>query len=361
MTTIDVSTKICSRCEQEKPVSEFYKAYGYAGGIKSECKKCFTSRIMKEYVYQNIQEKQCKKCNSFFVPKGNNQYFCSTKCRGYTKKEPQQKHCVRCRNEFLPTIHHQRYCSDDCRKESHKEMQVALSQNEGLTKKCFTCDTEKPLSAYRKQHTGQYGVMNHCKECTSRKHLQETYGDEQTSTCDHCWTEFQKIGEAKKYCSLKCKGAVRRKRYKLAGKVRPKRTPEKMEKDNLYARERRKNNPEVAIRCRMYRQIRKAATRDGVATLIWGALKRNGESKRVEELLGYTISDLRTHLERQFTKGMSWEIFMQGKIHIDHIHPKASFNLADDVEWKTCWSLPNLRPMWAKDNLEKRAKILTLL
>lgn len=52
---------------------------------------------------------------------------------------------------------------------------------------------------------------------------------------------------------------------------------------------------------------------------------------------------------------------MNGEIHIDHIIPKAAFDLSDFDQWRICWGLPNLRPLWAKDNLEKKDKILNLL
>jgi len=58
---------------------------------------------------------------------------------------------------------------------------------------------------------------------------------------------------------------------------------------------------------------------------------------------------------------MTWEKFMNGEIHIDHIIPKAAFDLSDFDQWRICWGLPNLRPLWAKDNLEKKDKILNLL
>jgi len=119
--------------------------------------------------------------------------------------------------------------------------------------------------------------------------------------------------------------------------------------------------PEFAINERLRRQIRKAETNDGVSELIRSALMRNGKSSKVEMLLGYSISDLRLHIERQFTKRMNWEKFMQGEIHIDHIIPKSAFDLSDNDQWCACWDLPNLRPMWAKDNLKKSDKVLNLL
>jgi hypothetical protein len=80
-----------------------------------------------------------------------------------------------------------------------------------------------------------------------------------------------------------------------------------------------------------------------------------------ESLLGYTIAELRTHLERQFLPGMSWH--NMGKWHIDHIVPLASFTITgpDDPELKRAWALPNLRPLWARDNIAKGAKTTSLL
>lgn len=59
-----------------------------------------------------------------------------------------------------------------------------------------------------------------------------------------------------------------------------------------------------------------------------------------------------------FINGMTWEKFMAGEIHIDHIVPVSSFNIVSDEceEFKRCWSLSNLRPLWAKDNLSKGSR-----
>jgi hypothetical protein len=74
--------------------------------------------------------------------------------------------------------------------------------------------------------------------------------------------------------------------------------------------------------------------------------------------LGYTTKNLKCHLEKYFSKGMTWEKFHSGEIHIDHIIPKSRFNLQDEKDIKTCWSLENLQPLWAKDNIRKSNKII---
>ena len=122
-----------------------------------------------------------------------------------------------------------------------------------------------------------------------------------------------------------------------------------------------RNCKDFAIKERMRRQVTKAIKRDGIGEVIRGAIRRGAESKTVERKLGYTVQELRKHLEKQFTKGMSWDAFMGGEIHIDHVRPQASFDLSDDEQWVECWSLPNLRPCWAKENRAKSDKILFLL
>lgn len=120
-------------------------------------------------------------------------------------------------------------------------------------------------------------------------------------------------------------------------------------------------DPSFAIKERIRRQVTKAAKRDGVGELLRGALRRGGQSPMAEKLLGYGIDDLRLHLERQFTKGMSWDRFMAGEIHIDHIIPQSHFDMRDEDQWRKCWCLSNLQPLWARENLEKRDRVLFLL
>jgi hypothetical protein len=79
------------------------------------------------------------------------------------------------------------------------------------------------------------------------------------------------------------------------------------------------------------------------------------------EAVGYSVDELKAHLERQFTKGMSWDNY--GQWHVDHIRPLSSFSYTsvDDPEFKECWALTNLRPMWAADNISKNNRRTHLL
>ena len=55
---------------------------------------------------------------------------------------------------------------------------------------------------------------------------------------------------------------------------------------------------------------------------------------------------------------MTWDNY--GEWHVDHIIPKSffQFNSIDDVEFKMCWRLENLQPLWGKDNIRKNGRVL---
>ncbi len=87
------------------------------------------------------------------------------------------------------------------------------------------------------------------------------------------------------------------------------------------------------------------------------ALKQDKNGRHWETLVEYTFKQLKRHLEKQFKDGMSWDNY--GKWHIDHIIPISAFSFgrSEDIDFKRCWALKNLRPMWSIDNLRKGSKL----
>lgn len=100
-----------------------------------------------------------------------------------------------------------------------------------------------------------------------------------------------------------------------------------------------RSTPEGMLDHRMSQSVREA---------LRGAKRRC----KWEDLVGYSVDELKAHLESKFTEGMSWEKFFGGRIHIDHIMPRMNFNYscANDPQFKQCWALSNLRPSWPKQN-----------
>ena len=84
------------------------------------------------------------------------------------------------------------------------------------------------------------------------------------------------------------------------------------------------------------------------------SIKSGSKAKRKwEGLVGYDLDQLKEHLEERFKPGMNWSNY--GKWHIDHVIPRAAFSYKtpDDLDFKRCWALGNLQPLWAVENQRK--------
>ena len=95
-----------------------------------------------------------------------------------------------------------------------------------------------------------------------------------------------------------------------------------------------------------------------ISTGINRSLKGRKNGFHWEDLVGFTLNDLILHLEKQFTNGMTWENY--GEWHIDHIIPITAFNFhsVNDYDFKRCWALSNLQPLWRVDNEHKSDKVV---
>jgi hypothetical protein len=134
-----------------------------------------------------------------------------------------------------------------------------------------------------------------------------------------------------------------------------------------YSREWRKNNPDLVKR-QLRRQYENESSthklRRYLSSRINDALNRQGMTKggkSISELLEFTIDELQSHLEKQFTKKMNWEnrgIYWE----IDHIIPIAHFDIkrAGDDAFRQAWALTNLRPLPKVEN-RKKGRRRTLL
>lgn len=80
----------------------------------------------------------------------------------------------------------------------------------------------------------------------------------------------------------------------------------------------------------------------------------SGKGGQWETIVGYTLAELKAHLEAQFAPGMSWANV--GDWHIDHRQPVESFDITSYASpgFLDCWALPNLQPLWGADNCSKK-------
>lgn len=220
---------------------------------------------------------------------------------------------------------------------------------------CRKCLKEKDQSLFNKRMARKNGLHPHCKSCV--KEYKREYNsrlDVQIRTA-----EYRKKNR-KPYKKQKPTPA------QLLARREAQKTPEaKAARKEYLAR------PDVRERVLHLRRLRYQKKGRSVAEVIDGRMRvmirrslRTGKNnKSWRSLVDFSIEDFRSHMERQFTEGMSWDRFLSGDIEIDHILPVSSFNIVgpDCSEFKACWSLGNLRPLWKEDNNKKRSKVLFLV
>lgn len=215
------------------------------------------------------------------------------------------------------------------------------------TKACKCCGTHKPLHPdyFTPQKLGKYGYTSRCREC-KKVECAELRARPDQQARQQAWRDANK--DRVKAANLR----YRQDGYSSTAHVnawRAANLEHARAQDARKMRERRARDPAFRLMCR----IRARLTQ----------MLRGKAGRRTEALLGYTAQELVAHIERQFTKGMSWDAVARGDIEIDHILPVSSFVITsyEAPEFRACWGLANLRPMWTEENRAKGGKVLTLL
>lgn len=169
-----------------------------------------------------------------------------------------------------------------------------------------------------------------CKTCSQDKPEENFYfrknRGKHYSSCKACWT-------------LKGQRWVENNRERARETNRNNRS-----KDLDKARERERQYQKIRYSDPL--QVYNLKTR----TVFYKALKGRGGFGPVSKVLGYSLQELKDHLERSFKEGMSWENY--GEWHIDHIRPLCSFTILsrESEDFKEAWSLQNIQPLWAMEN-----------
>ena len=211
-------------------------------------------------------------------------------------------------------------------------------------KKCSKCKQEKNYSCFSKLKKSKDGLQARCKTCTNdymkqrlienkqfinekrkeqySKHIDKKREQARNSYCKH---KQQRLLDAKKYAiENKEKVAEYKRKYKAKKRLDP-----------IYVLSQQ------------------------VSCLVRISLINKGFPKRGKtlEIIGCDWNAFASHIEKQFVEGMSWE--NRSEWHIDHIIPLASAKTEEDVIRLNHFT--NLRPLWAKDNLSKGAKMEHLI
>jgi hypothetical protein len=137
--------------------------------------------------------------------------------------------------------------------------------------------------------------------------------------------------------------------YRAANRERARRWNRKYTKANRQLltdklRERRRNDPLVRL---------KDAIRGSVRAYLGSKKTRRSATF---EIVGCTPDFLRSHLEKQFKPGMTWENY-GSHWHVDHRIPLASGTTPEEVMGLSHWT--NLQPLEALENMMKSDKLPT--
>lgn len=220
---------------------------------------------------------------------------------------------------------------------------VAVSAGDGgVYKECPSCQELRPSICFGLDRSRVFGLAPYCRQCTSKKQATR-YATDNTGI----------LAANKKWINANPdKVAERRRRYRAENPLYDvtwrKRNIEKNRRmARERSRERRNNDPSLKIHNAVSCSIR-----DHISGKV-----KNG--RKSFDLLGYSFSDLKAHLERLFTDGMSWENYGKSGWEIDHVIPVSAHNFEkpEDEDFKKCWSLSNLQPLWRRENRSKQARL----
>jgi hypothetical protein len=268
-------------------------------------------------------------------------------------------------------------------------------------KKCSKCAEEKPLSEFHKKKDGKYGVGSRCKSCI--KAYSKTYYEANREKIKSYQKTHYKVNKdkinSKRKTYIKTYNEVNKERLKAKRKAYREANKDKIKVRNKAYREANKekikeinkayreaNKDKINARIKAYREANRDKERarqkayreanreeinnrknkrrktdylfklrENISSLIRNSINKKGYTKKSKtyKILGCTYKEFKKHIERQFTKGMTWDNY--GKWHLDHIYPVAKAK--DEEELLRLNHYTNFQPLWAKDNISKKDKI----
>lgn len=252
-------------------------------------------------------------------------------------------------------------------------------------KHCNTCNQDKELTEFYIAKTSKDGYSSQCKECIKAR--QTRYNaihkeEQKIRDAEYRKNNLSKIKEREQsperqaylknyreshkdsdsqwhkeyYQQNKEDILIRQREYYQQNKEKKKQYyNNNVEKIKQYQKEYRLNNIDYI---KEYDKQRRNNNKLGVTMSyqIWRSLHNVKAERHWEDLVSYSLEQLKEHLESQFTSEMNWDNYTREGWHIDHVIPQdvfLPFESESDIKFKICWSLANLRPLWYTDNLSR--------
>lgn len=217
-----------------------------------------------------------------------------------------------------------------------------------VTQVCKCCGVEKALTEYHKEKTCKLGVQTQCKLCLNARRAAKYKANHETEKARH--KEYRTVNSEKRAEHRKQwgeKNKEKREAYRERNKDRTvKRNAEYFqrvkERRAETARERYRNEPLHAMKCRLRIRTRLAIKAKGFT-----------KTSRIRQILGCDDVTLKNHIEGLFTEGMNWG--NRGEWHLDHKTPLAIAKSEDEL--LALCHYTNIQPLWAADNFAKGGRV----
>lgn len=185
------------------------------------------------------------------------------------------------------------------------------------------------------------GLKNQCKECIRQYRLdnKQKISDQRRRRRE---LNRETLIERSRIYDRENREAIAERRRKYRQKNRELLA----EQNRAYQERRRAIDPKFVLVGRLRRRMNEALKE-----------KNFTKNQKTMQALGCDADYFCQHIERQFTKGMSWK--NRDKWHLDHIIPISSAKTEDEIYQLAHFT--NIRPMWSVDNIRKGNKRTHLL
>ena len=166
-------TKICTICQQEKPISDFYPAKNRKDGREHRCIVCSRERVKHDYRPDPEKENFPKQCTICKKTKTQKDFY-----KSKNNKSGLKSICIECESERCKNINN-----------------IFNVETHGENILCTKCKSLKHHSEFSKSKTSKSGLFRWCKSCQKEsgkiKHYEPIY-DGKLKLCTKCGVEKDK-------------------------------------------------------------------------------------------------------------------------------------------------------------------------
>ena len=275
-----------------------------------------------------------------------------------------EKTCIKCNKLISVNLFDKdRNICKSCRLEQTKQRRnLNKLNNQGninsiKEKICISCNKIFDVSKFYKLAMSKDGYKLYCISCSKSNRNKEIIKKQITITkkiCNTCTkekliNEFKSTNKSSDGYYHKCiscwpQVSWTKEKQKESEKKYVKNNPEKIKEKN------RKQGLNINRRIRKSLNIR---IKDALFSF---SLRKDNTTL---SYVGCELDFLKKWFKFLFEENMSFDNY--GEWHIDHIKPCFSYNFSKDEDIKECFNWKNLRPCWAKENLQKNSQINTEL